>query len=101
MDVKILIKQAKARFNHNSSKAYLKDKYEAKLLVANQGGLWKATPELQGYLASRTDFSVILNDIYNNPVMVNRIELYEALRCTYEDTMAAWYLEYKELENNR
>lgn len=101
MDTQDLIKATKARFNRNVNKAYLKDKYTSKLIVANQGGLWKATPELQGYLASRSDETVILVDLYDNPIMVNREELYWALREAYEDNMAAWYLEWKELENNR
>ena len=42
MDTKTLITEAKARFAHNSAKDYLKEKYDAKLLVAEQGGLWKA-----------------------------------------------------------
>lgn len=101
MDTKTLITEAKARFNHTAAKALLKDKYESKFIVANQGGLWKATPELQGYLASRNDHSVILIDLYDNPVMVNREELYDVLRSAYEDNMAAWFLEWKELEKNR
>lgn len=101
MDTDTLINQAKARFNHNSAKAYLKDKYESKFIVADQGGLWKATPELLGYLASQTDKEVILIDTFENPVMVNRVKLYEALCAAYEDTMAAWYLEWKELESKR
>lgn len=102
MDVKILIKQAKARFNHNSSKAYLKDKYEAKLLVANQGGLWKATPELLTFLDSAGSESIILIDNYGHPVTVsNRLELLEKVRNTYNEVMQEWANELKELENNR
>ena len=102
MDVKILIKQAKARFNHNSSKAYLKDKYEAKLLVANQGGLWKATPELLTFLDSAMSESIILLDNYGHPVTVpNRQELFEKVRSTYNEVMQEWANELKELENNR
>ena len=42
MDTKTLISDAKARFSHNSAKAYLKEKYKSKLIIAEQGGLWKA-----------------------------------------------------------
>ena len=52
MDTKTLISEAKARFNHNSAKAYLKEKYEAKLLVAEQGGLWKADQQTITFLAT-------------------------------------------------
>ena len=101
MDTKTLLAEAKARFNHNSAKAYLKEKYQAKLIVAEQGGLWKATPELIGFLASSTDEYIILLDAYDNPVMINRIKLYDVLEKTYNDSMTLWYAEWKELESKR
>ena len=101
MDTKTLLAEAKARFNHNSAKSYLKEKYQAKLIVAEQGGLWKATPELIGFLASTTDEYIILLDTYENPVMVNRIKLYDVLEKTYNDSMTQCYTEWKELESKR
>ena len=101
MDTKLLISEAKARFNHNSAKAYLKDKYESKLIVAEQGGLWKATPELLGFLASSTSTNVVLIDTFENPVQVDRAQLYIVLEKTYTDTMQLWYSEWKELESKR
>jgi hypothetical protein len=101
MDTKTLIAESKARFNHNASKAYLKEKYQSKLIIANQGGLWKATPELISYLATETESVVILMDEYENPVLVNRVLLHDALYKTYNDTMVLWYKEYTELANKR
>lgn len=101
MDTKDLISETKARFDHNSAKAYLKDKYDSKLIVADQGGLWKATPELLGYLASSTEEHVILIDTFENPVFVNRISLHDVLSKTYNDAMTLWYKEWKELESKR
>ena len=101
MDTKTLISEAKARFNHNSAKAYLADKYDSKLIVADQGGLWKATPELIGFLASSTDEHVILIDNFENPVFVNRVALHDVLHKTYSDAMNLWYTEWKELESKR
>jgi hypothetical protein len=101
MDTTTLIQEAKARFAHNSAKAYLKDKYDSKLIVADQGGLWKATPELIGYLASSTDEVVILVDTFENPVMVNRVSLHDVLYKAYNDAMQLWFAEWKELEAKR
>ena len=101
MDTKQLISEAKARFNHNSTKAYLKDKYSSKLIVADQGGLWKATPELIGFLASSTDDTVVLVDTFENPVLVNRTSLHDILYKTYDEVMFLWYSEWKELEGKR
>ena len=102
MDTKTILSQAKARFSHNQNKEYLKNKYEAKLLIANQGGLWKITPELITFLASEDTIGIILTDNYGHPVVVrNRLELFTLAQTTYNDVMQAWVKELRELENNR
>ena len=72
MDTKTLITEAKARFAHNSAKDYLKEKYNAKLLVAEQGGLWRADQETISFLTSFLNEEVVLMDTFDNPVKVNR-----------------------------
>lgn len=101
MDTKTLISEAKARFNHNSTKAYLKDKYDGKLIVAEQGGLWKANVETINFLNSSKKEKVILIDTFNNPVQVDRELLLETLQNTYESVMEEWYNEWSELEKKR
>jgi hypothetical protein len=101
MDTKTLISEAKARFNHNSAKAQLKDKYDGKFIIAEQGGLWKATPELIAFLNALDDNFVILIDNFNNPVQVNRDQLLTVLKDTYSKVMIDWYKEWKEIEITR
>ena len=101
MDTKTLISEAKARFNHNSAKAQLKDKYDGKFIIAEQGGLWKATPELISFLNSMDDNFIILIDNFNNPVQVNREQLLTVLKDTYQKVMLEWYKEWKEIETVR
>ena len=101
MDTKTLISEAKARFNHNSAKAQLKDKYDGKFIIAEQGGLWKASPELIAFLNVLDDNFVILIDNFNNPVQVNREQLLTVLKETYNKVMLDWYKEWKEIETVR
>lgn len=101
MDTKTLIAEAKARFNHNAAKAQLKDKYDGKFIVADQGGLWKATPEIITFLSSVDDNFVILIDNFDNPVQINRENLLQVLHDTYKKVMLDWYKEWKELESKR
>jgi hypothetical protein len=101
MDTKTLISEAKARFNHNSAKAYLKDKYDSKLNVADQNGLWRANLETINFLNSSTDSEVVLIDSFNSPVKVNRQSLLDKLNQVYKVTMEEWYTEWAELEKKR
>jgi hypothetical protein len=101
MDTKTLIAEAKARFNHNSAKAQLKDKYDGKFIIADQGGLWKATPELIAFLNAVDDNFVVLIDNFDNPVQVKREDLLKVLKDTYQKAMLEWYKEWKEIESKR
>jgi hypothetical protein len=101
MDTKTLILEAKARFNHNSAKAYLKDKYESKLIVADQLGLWSANLATINFLTSSNEDEIILIDNFNNPVKINRQSLLNKLNTVYKSTMEDWYAEWVELEKKR
>jgi len=101
MDIKNLLTESKARFNHNSAKAYLAEKFKSKLILAEQGGLWKADAETISLLNSFTSANLVLIDTFNSPVKVDRQQLLEKLQQTYDTTMEQWYTEWKEIENKR
>jgi hypothetical protein len=101
MDTKTLLTEAKARFNLNSAKAQLKDKYDGKLIIASQGGLWKADQQTINFLSSFDTETVILIDTFDSPVTVDRVALLDKLKNLYSDVMTAWHDEYKEIENTR
>jgi hypothetical protein len=102
MDTTTLLAEAKARFSHNSAKAYLKDKYDSKLIIAEQGGLWRANQQTISFLNSMSnDNFVILIDTFDNPVQVDREKLLTILKDTYNTVMLEWYKEWKELEGKR
>jgi hypothetical protein len=101
MDTKTILDEAKARFNHNSAKSYLKDKYDSKFIIADQNGLWRANPEIINFLNYSSDEYVILIDNFDNPVKVDRNILLIKLSNTYRSVMEEWYNEWKELESKR
>lgn len=101
MSTEELIKASKARFNHNFQKQLLKQKYQSKLVFANQNGLWCATPDFLSKLQSFNTEYVILEDDYNNPVKVNRVELLNTATTLYHTVMEQWYNEYQTLKDKR
>lgn len=101
MDVQTLLAESKARFNHNSAKEYLSEKYNAKLIVADQGGLWRADTQTISFLSSSTYIHLIMIDTFGNPVKVNREILLNILSDTYAMVMEEWHLEWQELETKR
>jgi len=101
MDTKTLLAEAKARFNHNSAKDYLAAKYNARLIVAEQGGLFKADAQTITFLSSFPTRYLVVVDTFNNPVKVDRAELLWRLQEVYAEVMEAWLAEWKEIENKR
>ena len=101
MDTKTLLAEAKARFNHNAAKDYLAEKYKNKLIVAEQGGLWKADAQTIALLSSFKTAKVVLIDTFNNPVEVDRKELLATLQGIYKSVMKEWHDEWKKIESSR
>lgn len=101
MDTEKLIQEAKARFNHKSAKAYLQEKYSNRLLVAEQGGLWRADPQTITLLQSFNTKTVILADTFGNIVEVDRKKLLDKLKDLYQEVMKEWHDELKSLEVKR
>lgn len=98
MEVKSLLADAKARFDHNSAKAYLKQKYEAKLLIASQQGLWRADTPTIALLQSLTNKEVVVIDTFGNPVKVDRVQLLTDLLKLYAEVTDAWYTEWSNVD---
>ena len=101
MDTTQLIADAKARFAHNSAKAYLKDKYQSRLIVAEQEGLWTASTSLISFLSSIDVEYCVIIDNFDNPVSVNVSELREKLVYTYMTVMNEWCAEWEAVEGKR
>ena len=101
MDFGNLITTARTRFSHNSAKKYIKEKYDNKLIIAEQGGLWKITPELIAILAIYPSKSLILIDMYDNPITVNKNAFLSKVSSVYDSVMAEYQAEWEELKNKR
>ena len=75
MDTNQLVAHARARFEHESARQVLREKYQAKFTFAHAGGMWLAGPELLTMLKLCSGTVVVL-DLYENPVKVQAEELY-------------------------
>jgi hypothetical protein len=100
MKTENIIKTAKARFAHNQNKQILKEKYEAKMLFASHGGMWKASAELLTTLQFCSDEAVII-DQYDTPVKINTKELHDKAILHWQEQMNAWLVEFNESSTQR
>lgn len=97
MNTDDLVAHSRARFDYQTKKRLLKEKYEAKMLFAHQGGMWRAGPELQTALMTCPDTEAVLLDLYENPVKINTRELYALSQQRWQEQMNAWLVEYNDM----
>jgi hypothetical protein len=101
MDTEQLIAHGRARFEHAAAKRLLKEKYQAKMLFAYRGGMWRAGPELQAVLLSCAEPELVILDLYENPVKINTTELLAMSQQRWQEQMTAWLIEFEENNQKR
>lgn len=102
MNIDNLIKHARARFDHVAANKILKEKYQAKMLFAYNGGMWRAGPELLTLIqAIPVEDDVVLLDLYENPIKINPNELRYLALGRWQEQMNAWLVEHETLRHKR
>jgi hypothetical protein len=101
MDTNDLVTQARSRFDHAASRRVLKEKYEAKMLFAHAGGMFKSTPEMITFLSLYSNEEIVLLDLYDTPVKVNADHLKDEMQKRWYEQMNAWLIEHEELSRQR
>ena len=102
MDTNDLVVHARSRFDHAAARRVLKEKYEAKMLFAHAGGMWRAGPELNTmiFTCGRVG-NIVLPDLYETPVKVDSAELMKLSQERWNEQMNAWLVEHEELSQQR
>ena len=101
MNTEQLLETSRARFEHVAARRALKEKYEAKMLFAYNGGMWSAGPELIITLATVPPGHAVLLDLYETPVQVQPEELRGLAMTRWQEQMNAWLVEHEELSKKR
>ena len=102
MNTDQLVSHARARFEHTAARRLLKEKYQAKMIFAHAGGMWRAGPELNNTIFTCGRIGeIVLPDLYENPIRVDSKELLSLSQERWNEQMNAWLLEYQEVSKNR
>ncbi len=102
MDTDQLLAHSRARFEHETARRTLREKYQAKLTFAYRGGMWSAGPELHCAIFTCGHIGeVVLEDLYKNPVKIDTKELMALSQQRWQEQMNSWLAEYEELNKRR
>ena len=89
--------QAEAKFELTVARKTLEERVEQQLLVAYNGGLFRASTDLITFLSTWPVDMLYVKDEYSRPVEVDRVVLLAKLSQAYIAVMNDWHLEYQEL----
>ena len=102
MDTNALVAHARARFDHAAARRVLKEKYEARMVFAHAGGMWRAGPNLlTTLLACAQDKDVVILDLYETPVKIVVTDLFALAHERWQEQMNAWKVEWDDLNKRR
>lgn len=102
MDTEQLVAHSRARFEHATARRVLKEKYQARMIFAHAGGMWRAGPELNNMIFTCGRMGeIVLPDLYDNPVKVDSKELMALSQERWNEQMNAWLVEHAELNQRR
>lgn len=96
-----LVSHSRARFEHTAARRLLKEKYQAKMIFGWNGGMFKATPEMITFLSLYNNETIVVQDLYDNPIEINAKEVCDAMKTRFQEQMNAWLVDYQEANKNR
>lgn len=96
-----LIVAVKTATDFQINKKLLKEKITTDLHLAYNNGLFKVDVELIAFLSTWEDKELVIEDCYESPIRVDRVELLDLAKQHYRKVMNFWQLEYDKLKNIR
>lgn len=100
-EIEQLVEQVKRSTDYQINKRILREKMQADLHLTFNGGMFKITPELLGLVATWPVDWIVLEDIYQNPIEVDRTVFLAQAQQLYSKTMSEWRTQHDKLKRFR
>lgn len=79
----------------------LREKIQTDLHMTHNGGMFKITPELMAFVKTWPVDELYLEDIYQNPIQIDRQVFLVTAQQHYQTVMNEWHQAYEELKKIR
>jgi len=100
-DLDKLTQEIRLATDYQVNKRILREKIQTDLQVTHNSGLFKVNPELIAFLNAWDSSELYLEDTYNNPIKVNRLEFLELCKQHYQMVMNTWHIQHDEIKRAR
>lgn len=96
-----LVKEIKLATDYQVNKRLLKEKITADLHMTFNNGMFMLTPALLAFVSTWPDPVLYLEDVYGNPIEINRDEWLKQAQSQYHMVMNSWHIQHEELKRTR
>jgi hypothetical protein len=96
-----LLSEIKQSTDYQINKQILREKIQTDLHIAHHGGLFKVTPELLAFMQGWPIDEMYLEDVYGNPVEIDRHVFLLIAQQHYQKVMNHWHQEHAKLKQIR
>ncbi len=100
-EIEQLVEQVKLSTDYQINKRMLREKMLADLHLPFNGGMFKITPELLGFVATWPLEWLVLEDVYQNPIEVDRVVFLAQAQQLYSKTMSEWRIQHDKIKRFR
>lgn len=100
-DIEKIVSQIKQSTDYQINRRALREKVLTELHMTYNNGMFFVTRDLIGFLSTWPDDILYIEDIYENPVEVNRVEMLDQCRQRYQAVMNSWHQRHDELRRIR
>jgi hypothetical protein len=96
-----LVNEIQLATDFQINKRILREKIQTDLHVTHNGGMFKITPELIAFVKTWPVDELYLEDVYENPISVDRQTFLVTAQQHYQTVMNTWHQEYENLKKIR
>jgi hypothetical protein len=100
-EIEKLVAQVRQATDYQINKHQLREKIQTDLHFPFNGGLVKVGPELLAFVATWPDDKLYIEDVYQNPIEVDKQVFLIKAQQHYQKVMNNWHQQHEELKRIR
>ena len=100
-DLPKIVEQVRLATDFNVNKQILREKIQTDLHMTHNGGMFKITPELLAFVQSWPINELYIEDVYLNPIEVDKQVFLVMAQQHYHRVMNDWHQQHAELRKIR
>ena len=96
-----IVEEIRLATDFQINKRILREKIQTDLHMTHNGGMFKITPELLAFVHTWPVDELYIEDIYQNPIQINRQVFLVTAQQHYQTVMNRWHNEYEDIKKIR